>query len=473
MFLDYVDAAPDDAVAVVDDKQRVAYGQLRRRAGQIGAVLNARYGSGRYIVLEATPDAHFVTTTLGIMYGGSTPIPVAPDLPKRDVEFIRNKSNAAAVLRPLEPTQYVDVAPVDHRDGSRPAIVLFTSGTTGYPKGVVISNENLLHSCRVISDYLGYHEHRSAAVVLPLHYSYALLSQVFCQLLVGGLVRLFTNLRNPVKFSRAVTELGIETFCGVPSTYSALTEFSRLSKIHMPSIRVLCSAGAAMNGTRLSEIKKIFPSATFFNNYGMTEAAPRISFVREDDPRFSEPTCGRPMEGVEVKIVDPKTHEQVPDGEYGMLVVRGPNVTSGYLNDQQITAKAFTSDGFLISNDIACMRESYIYIRGRHDDIFNVAGEKVAPLEIERVLNEAPGVSMSAVTRMPDPQRGNVPIAFLKLDRPLTRKEILGHLDGKVPKIKVPQRFLEVGSFPTTHNGKLQRKKLSPDDPTHVIREIN
>ncbi|NIP84201.1 MAG: AMP-binding protein, partial [Planctomycetales bacterium] len=267
-------------------------------------------------------------------------------------------------------------------------------------------------------------------------------------------------------------QLQLATFCGVPSTYQALTMFHRMSPLCMPSIRVLCSAGAAMDRARYREIQEIFPQATFFNNYGMTEAAPRISFIRDDDPRFAQPTCGRPMAGVEVKVVDPATHAPLPDGQQGVLVIKGPNITRGYLNDPEQTQAAFTQDGYLISNDIAYLDEGYIYICGRHDDIFNVAGEKVAPLEVERVLNHLPAVDVSAVCGMADDQRGMVPAAFLKLVQPVSRKELADALQGKLPAAKIPMRYFEVSGFPTTPNGKLRRKALSPDDPDYVIREI-
>jgi acyl-CoA synthetase (AMP-forming)/AMP-acid ligase II len=211
----------------------------------------------------------------------------------------------------------------------------------------------------------------------------------------------------------------------------------------------------------------------FFNNYGMTEAAPRIAYIREDDPRFLEPTCGRPMAGVEVKIVAPDTHEELPDGQDGMLVVRGPNVTVGYLHDEAITRQAFTPDGYLISGDIAYKDRGYLFIRGRHDDMFNVAGEKVAPVEIERVLNMHPVVEAAAVTGVPDIARGMVPVAFLKLKQPVTKKELLQQIAPELPQIKIPQRFFAVRDFPMTANGKLQRRKLSLEDSTYVIREID
>ena len=142
--------------------------------------------------------------------------------------------------------------------------------------------------------------------------------------------------------------------------------------------------------------------------------------------------------GVEVKVVDPETHVEVPEGQQGILVIKGPNITSGYLNDPELTAKAFTHDGYLISNDVAHMNDGYIFISGRHDDVFNVAGQKVAPLEIERVLNETPSVELSAVTGVPDPQRGMVPVAFLKLSSPINRKTLLAQINGNLPDAKIP-----------------------------------
>jgi acyl-coenzyme A synthetase/AMP-(fatty) acid ligase len=283
---------------------------------------------------------------------------------------------------------------------------------------------------------------------------------------------LFANLRNPLKTCRAIHEQRLRTFCGVPSTFYALTEFHRLHRLEVRSVKIVCSAGAAMDRERFQEVKEIFPEALFFNNYGMTEAAPRIAFIREDDPRFGEPTCGRPMEGVQVKIVDPQTHEPLADGQLGMLAVKGPNVTSGYLHDPELTDQAFTRDGYLLSGDSAFLDQGYIFVNGRYDDIFNVAGEKVCPLEIERVLNESSAVDMSAVVGVPDAQRGMVPVAFLKLNRHVTRRELQELLRGRLLDIKMPQRYLEVSAFPTTANGKLRRKNLSPDNPSLVLREI-
>ena len=116
--------------------------------------------------------------------------------------------------------------------------------------------------------------------------------------------------------------------------------------------------------------------------------------------------------------MDPETHQELPDGEQGVLVVRGPNITAGYLNDDDLTRRSFTDDGYLISGDVGYLDAGYIMICGRKDDIFGVGGEKVAPLEIERVLNRIPCVIRAAVCGLPDVARGKVPAAFVQLSQP-------------------------------------------------------
>jgi acyl-coenzyme A synthetase/AMP-(fatty) acid ligase len=308
--------------------------------------------------------------------------------------------------------------------------------------------------------------------VLPLHYSYGLVSQVLCQLWVGGRAVIFPSMRNPIKVAKRIEALGLTTFCGVPSTYQALAAIHAMSPLEMRSVRVICSAGAALDSARLGVMREMFPEARVFNNYGMTEAVPRISFVRDDDPRFVEATCGRPMRGVEVRVIDPASGQALPDGDVGMLVVRGPNITAGYLHDPELTSAAFTADGFLISGDLACLRDGYIYIKGREDDVFNVGGEKVSPLEVEQALAHHPAVEQVVVRGVPDPLRGAVPVAFLRLRHPVTRKDLVAAAREHVSPVRVPTRFLEVSGFPMTANGKVQRRLLAADDPERVVREI-
>jgi len=469
-WIEALDAVPATRAAVSDGTESLSYGDLRRQSRMIAATLHRCYGGEKALIIRAASSAAFVRTLLSIMWSGNVPVPIDPSLPPAAIDYIKEKSRAAAVLDPMEPP--ADGAEeLDRYDPTRPALVIFTSGTSGFPKGVVVSDSNLTHSCRTISGYLEYERYPSAAVVLPMFYSYALISQALCQLAIGGRVRLFSDMRNPLKLAAAVNAENLQTLCGVPSTYHALRTFHGMRPLSMPTVRVLCSAGAAMDPGLLATVREIFPNARFFNNYGMTEASPRIAFIRDDDPRFSEPTCGRPMDGVEVRVIEPDTERELGDGETGMLVVRGPNVTSEYLNDPERTAKAFTRNGFLKSGDLAYLDQGYIFILGRTDDVFNCGGEKIAPLEIERALNRLNGVDASAVSGIVDPQRGMVPVAFVKAVGELRRQDLVDHLLCHVSRAKIPVRFFRVTEFPATSNGKLQRKRLAVDGE-YVVAEI-
>ena len=459
-------------MAVADEKTALTFDKLRRLSGRIAYQIRRQYGSGHFIMLRAHTTVDFVATLLGTMYSGNVPMPIAPGSPEDFVRSIGERVKKSISLGPFEAHRIdrgVELYDVDSR---LPCIVLFTSGTTSAPKGVLISHDNLMHSLPAIAKYLDYRTYPSGAAVLPMYYSYGLLSHVLALLTQGGFVRLFENFRHVLNFVRDVNDLGLATFCGVPSTFVTLAKVARLKRIEMPSVRVVCSAGAAMDLGMYAAIKELFPNGTLFNNYGLTEAAPRVAYVSEREPRFFSGSCGKPMCGVEVKLIDAETHANVPSGESGVLAVKGPNITTGYLNDEEQTKAAFTSDGYFISRDIARIEEGFIYILGRSDDIFNVGGEKISPDEIEHCLNQLPDVEASGVIGVPDALRGQVPAAFLILRNAIPRHSILHQLHEHLRPAAMPVHLYEVNELPTTANGKIQRNKLRAD-AGFVIREIN
>lgn len=462
-WMDHLDAVAHDAVAVRDEQGSLTYGQLLASARRGATALREDYGAGCMLLVRAEPTTAFVTTLLAVMYSGNTPVPVDPGLPHAAVEFMRQKCDAPAVLD--SQAQRRGDRETDAYDARRPALVMFTSGTSGRPKGVLVSDDNLRYSCRVVSDYLQYRQHPSGAVVLPLFYSYALISQVLSLLSVGGRVRMFSDLRNPSRVAAALEAEGIATFCGVPSTFQALRAFHALKPFAMPSVRIVCSAGAPLDRSQVASIRSMFPHARLFNNYGMTEACPRIAYVSDDDPRFAEGSCGRPLPGVEVRIVDVDSGDYLPEGARGMLVVRGPNITEGYINEPALTREAFNADGYLRSGDLARLDGGHIFIEGRCDDVFNCGGEKVAPLEIERALLACPGVEAAVVVGEPHEMRGMVPVAFLRCADSVGRRDVVAHLGAHIARSKVPARFYRVSGFPSTSNGKVIRRELSSASP--------
>src|SRR5690606_17671739 len=294
LFASWVERARPSAPAIADDGERRTYGELLARSLAQARALRRVHGAGRFLLIPAERSVRFVRTLLAASISGNVPVPIDAQAPERVVQEIARRCGDSVRLD-LDAQTEEGEGRLPERDPALPELVIFTSGTSGTPKGVPMSAENLTHSARAITGYLDYAANPSAAVVLPLHYSYALLTQVLYMFYVGGTVRLFDNFRNPIKLARAVEAEGLLTFCGVPSTYHSLCTLHRLTPLSMPSVRVLCSAGAAMDRQLLPTVKEIFPNARFFDNYGMTEATPRISYIRDDDPRFAEPTCGTPI----------------------------------------------------------------------------------------------------------------------------------------------------------------------------------
>lgn len=241
----------------------------------------------------------------------------------------------------------------------------------------------------------------------------------------------------------------------------------------MPTVRVVCSAGAPFDLANHGTIKAIFPNATVFNNYGATEATPRIAWVSDLEPAFFDGSCGHAMAGVEMITVDPLTRRPQAEGETGVVAVRGPNVTPGYLNDADKTAASFIDGGFFVTNDVGTLRDGHLYVQGRADDIFDVGGEKVSPVEIEQALCSLPGVERSAVVGRRDPARGHVPIAFLKLSGEVRKAELASALSALVAPIKVPVRYYRVDAFPETPNGKLKRRELLANEAEYTRHEIS
>ncbi len=470
-FLEWLDRAARHQTAIADDERELSYAELSANARLLARAVRDEYGAGRYILLPAERDVDFLRALCAISFSGNIPVPIDPQAPAASLESLGAACGDWA-LWSAELAMVESAAPLDARNPELPALILFTSGTSGKPKGVVISQANLAHSTAAISAYLNYQENPSAAVVLPLHYSYALLSQIFCMLSVGGFSRIFSSFRNPLKFAKQVDLLKLQTFCGVPSTYQALCLVGRMAEFQMPTVKTICSAGAAMDRTLLPEIRKIFPAARFFDNYGMTEATPRISYISDDDPRFTEPTCGKAIDGLEIRILDEDTQAPLGDGEVGIVAIRGGNVFSGYLNDDAATQRSFTEEGFLLSGDLGYLRDGYLYIQGRRDEVFNVGGEKISPLEIERELADHPAIESSAVSYLEDPARGLVIVAYLRLGEAVNRKDLNQFLALRLPPVKIPARYFEVEEFPLTGNGKLQRARLSPENADLAAREL-
>jgi acyl-CoA synthetase (AMP-forming)/AMP-acid ligase II len=342
-----------------------------------------------------------------------------------------------------------------------PALILYTSGSTGRPRGVVQTFRNVDANSRSIVDYLGLGPSDRALLVLPLYYCYGR-SVLQTHLLAGGSL----YLDNRFAFPRVVLEsIGSEEctgFAGVPLTFEIIRRQVDVSTLSMPRLRYLTQAGGAMAPDTIGWVRQAFRPARLFVMYGQTEATARLSYLDPDRAEEKAGSIGRPIPGVELRVVD-ETGRALAPGETGHLVARGDNVTLGYLDDPEATA-AILHDGWLWTGDLAhADADGFLFHQGRSTEILKIGGHRVSPTEIEQVVALHPDVAEVAVIGEKDGLKGEVAVAFVvgQPGRGLDEEDLRRFCRERLPAFKVPARFRQLASMPRNEAGKLLRAKLA------------
>ena len=343
---------------------------------------------------------------------------------------------------------------------SDPSLVLFTSGSTGVPRGVVQTFSNVDANTRSIVGYLGLGASDRALLVLPLHYCYGR-SVLQTHLFAGGSVFLDGRFAFPRVVLESLASEGCTGFAGVPLTYELIRRQVDVCNFSFPRLRYLTQAGGAMAPDTIDWVRRAFRPARLFVMYGQTEATARLSYLppeRADEKRGS---IGIPIPGVELRVVDELGRELPPD-ETGQLVARGANVTPGYLDEPEETA-AILRDGWLWTGDLARRdADGFFFHRGRAREIMKIGGHRVSPVEIEHVLARHPEVAEAAVVGIPHDLMGEVPAAFV-VCRPSAApndEALRRHCRESLPAYEVPVSFTRVDSLPRNAAGKLLKGEL-------------
>ncbi|MBX6352532.1 MAG: long-chain fatty acid--CoA ligase [Thermoflavifilum sp.] len=336
------------------------------------------------------------------------------------------------------------------------AVILYTSGTTGRPKGVILTHRNLYsNAATTAAENDG--ERDTTIGVLPLAHVYGLtVSNVL--LLTGSSIVVFPKF-DPVEVFRAIERHRVRFFSAVPAMLHAMVTHPQADQFDLSSLERVGSGSAPLPLTLVEAFKQKF-GADVYDGYGLSEAAPIVASYRKD-MEYRPGSVGKPIPSVEVRIVDDEDRE-LPPGEVGELIVRGENVTPGYFQNEEETRRALRG-GWLHTGDLAKLDEDgYLYIVGRKKDLIIRGGFNIYPRDIEELLTEHPAVAEAAVIGVPDERMGEEVVAYV-VRRPgaeVTEQELITFCQDRLAKYKTPRRVLFLDDLPRNGVGKVLKTVL-------------
>ncbi|GAB4338414.1 MAG: long-chain fatty acid--CoA ligase [Candidatus Abyssubacteria bacterium] len=347
------------------------------------------------------------------------------------------------------------------------AVILFTSGTAGTPKGVMITHRNIITSAlkalHITSQYPGLQESgaQKMLIVAPLFHVLALQEQLMSALVLGRSCILMPTF-NPWEVVELLTGERVSVLAGTPTMYWLLLNKTPVREAKLDSIRIITYGGAPMPPDLLKQIRESFPGVICLNGYGLTEA----SVISTLHDRYSElyPTSvGQPNLCSEVKIVDLTSGQELGPNTVGELAVRGALVSKGYYKAPEETARVYR-DGWFHTGDMAYQdAEGFLYVVGRTREMINRGGENVYPVEVENVLHLHPKILDVAVFGLPDPVMGSV-VACAIIPRPdieeITLPEIQEFCRSQLADYKIPRKLFLVPELPKNPGGKVVKQKL-------------
>lgn len=342
-----------------------------------------------------------------------------------------------------------------HREGSDLAALLYSSGTTGKPKGIMLTHENLRKNAETLVEAWGFSDSDRLLHMLPIYHVHGLFVALHCVLMSGAQMawRSRFDASSAIRALRACT-----VFMGVPTYYTRLLGDQEFTHACCSSMRLFISGSAPLLSETFYEFKER-SGHTILERYGMTETGMNTSNPLRGERRPG--TVGPPLPGVEVRVVDPQG-KAVPVGETGDLQVRGGNVFAGYWGMPERTAEDFTTDSFFNTGDQALIdANGYVSIVGRAKDMIITGGLNVYPKEIESVIDEMSSVAESAVIGLPDPDFGEKVVAVIvPVGVGPSPGSVMDHCRSVLAKFKVPKKIEFVDALPRNAMGKVQKNAL-------------
>lgn len=340
------------------------------------------------------------------------------------------------------------------------AVLMYTSGTTGRPKGVMLSHRNIIANSLAISDYLELQASDKTLCILPFYYAFGS-SLLHTHVLAGAALILVNAPAFPSLWAAAIAEHRATGFSAVPTAYAALLDRVQLQSYDLSSLRYLSQAGGPMSPALVERVRRAVPQAKLFLMYGQTEATARLSYLPPERWPHKKGSVGRPIAGVRLEIRD-ESGTKLGTGEVGEVWAQGPNLMLGYWKDAELTASVL-QDGWLRTGDLGWLdAEGFLFLKGRASALIKTAAHRVSPEEVEEVISGMDGIDEVAVLGISDPSLGQI-IRAVVVRRPAsttTQQDVIRHCRRFLPRFKVPKEVVFSTALPRTVTGKVARAGL-------------
>ncbi|WP_457673031.1 class I adenylate-forming enzyme family protein [Thiolapillus sp.] len=346
------------------------------------------------------------------------------------------------------------------------AALIYTSGSTGDPKGVMHTHLSMTFVLGSLIEYLRLSAEDRLLLMLPLAFDYGLY-QLFMSVQLGGTLVMERSFTYPAVIFERIREYQVTVFPAVPTIYAMLVAMHHREPLCFPSVTRVTNTAAALPAGQIPALKEIFPNALIFKMYGLTECK-RVSYLEPELIDIKPGSVGKAIPGTEVCILDEQGNPVAP-GEPGILHVRGTHLMLGYWNAPELSERVLL-DSSLPGEKLLCTGDWFtmdedgdLYFQGRSDDIIKTRGEKVSPLEVEKVVGSLPGVREVAVIGVEDETLGQAVKCFVvpEQEQGLGVRDVRKICVEKLENFMVPKYIEIVASLPRTSTGKISKKELS------------
>jgi long-chain acyl-CoA synthetase len=485
-------AAHPHRVAIRLGEDTLSYRDLDDASARVAGLLATRnVGPGDPVGIMLPNVPQFAAAYFGVLRAGAVVVPMNPLLKAREVAYYLGDSGASVIFAwhaaadeaeigakqadaeaiVVDPATFSDLlapampAPeVVDRAGADTAVILYTSGTTGRPKGAELTHANLIKNAEVTgSDLLQLGGDDVIFGGLPLFHSFGQTCTLNTAVAAGASLTVLPRF-DPVQALRMLADHHATVFAGVPTMYSALLSVPDRAAYDVSALRVCVSGGAAMPVEVLRQFEDAF-GCIVLEGYGLSETSPVASFNHPDRER-KPGSIGTPIRGVAMQVVDAASNE-LPQGAVGEIAIRGHNIMKGYWQQPEATADAISPEGWFRTGDVGRVDEDgYYFIVDRKKDLIIRGGYNVYPREIEEVIYEHPCVAEAAVIGMPHAELGEEVGAavVLKPGASLAADELRAFVKAQVAAYKYPRRVWFVEALPKGPTGKILKREITVPD---------